>query len=176
MLQSKQKSESHTEKRFLKLWLILNDTYIHFCNFPAISTWRTTFYIPLNPSNTLNSPWTSGAQMNTELIPKAGQQKRSGTIPAMKVTVKILQRVTEIRLHFTAGFVTCFLFRPICLNQLLPIAQHWHSCKYSDLNYPDKTCPSLVARHSYDILTRFLAPSLSQESWEELMVLSSLGF
>lgn len=38
--------------------------HIHFCNFPAISTWRTSFCIPLNSSNTLNSPWTSGVQMN----------------------------------------------------------------------------------------------------------------
>lgn len=119
--------------------------------------------------------------MNTELIPKAGQKNRSGTIPAMKVTAEILQQVTETRLHFTAGFVTCFIFRPVCLNQLQPIVQHWHSCKCSDLNHPDKTYSTEVylspaARHSYDILTRFLAPSLSQESSEELMVLSSLGF
>lgn len=31
--------------------------------------------------------------MNTELIPKAGQQNRSGTIPTTKVTVEILQQV-----------------------------------------------------------------------------------
>lgn len=61
--------------------------------------------------------------MNTELIPKAGQQNGSGTIPAMKVTVEILQQVTEIRLHFTTGFVTCFIFRAICLNQLLPTVE-----------------------------------------------------
>lgn len=79
--------------------------------------------------------------MNTELIPKAGQQNRSGTIPTTKV-----------------------IFRPISLNQLLPTVQHQHSYKCNDLNHPDKTYnrqvhPYSVAGHSQDILlTRFLAP------------------
>lgn len=33
--------------------------------------------------------------MNAELIPKAGQQNRSGTIRALKVTVEILQRALK---------------------------------------------------------------------------------
>lgn len=95
--------------------------HIHFCSFSAISKWRTSFCIPLNTSDPLDSQWTSRVQMNTELIPKAGQQNRSGTIPATKVTVEILQQVNRNQAALRYWFCnTSFIFRPISLNQLLP--------------------------------------------------------
>lgn len=95
--------------------------HINFCSFSAMSKLRTSFCIPLNTSNPLDSQWTSGVQMNTELIPKAGQQNRSGTIPATKVTADVLQQVNwnQAALHYWLCN-TSFIFRPISLNQLLP--------------------------------------------------------
>lgn len=61
--------------------------------------------------------------MNTELIPKAGQQNRSRSIPTTKATVEIFQQViwNQAALHYWF-YNTRFILEPATLNQLLPTA------------------------------------------------------